>query len=90
MSGTRTKILGIPAPDVEGTWFAAEVKSYAKAPTVPRDQLIKLCAITGSERLRLFIFKRPGWSDYIVCAFLEEFQEWFGKLAIPQKEKKEV
>jgi len=80
LGGRRLARHGLPAPDIEGDWFVAEVKDYLKAPKVPYRELRKLVSTTDPRKIRLFIFKRPEWHDYLVCCFLKEFTNWFGKV----------
>ncbi|MBT9164920.1 MAG: hypothetical protein DDT23_00931 [candidate division WS2 bacterium] len=84
LGARRTKISGVSAPDIEGSWFVAEVKSYKQAPEIPLRELITLRQITGPERLRLFIYRRPHWREWVVCCLLSEFQEWYGKLPVKE------
>jgi len=85
LGGHRTRILGVAAPDIEGEWFVAEVKRYQKAPEVPYRYLRQLKAIDTSERIKLFIYKRPGWSDWVVCSLLSDFEDWYGKIPLKRE-----
>ena len=88
LKGKRTGILGKPAPDVEGCWFVAEVKDYLKAPEVPYTQLRKLRQREGTAKMPLFVYKRPEWKDFVVCALLSDFEKWYGVTNIhPNKEE---
>ena len=85
LGGKRTGILGKPAPDVEGAWFVAEVKDYLKAPEVPYRILRRLRQSCPGDKLPLFVYKRPDWREYVVCALMSDFEEWYGTLNIHRK-----
>jgi len=87
LGGQRTGILGKPAPDVEGTWFVAEVKDYLKAPEVPYTILRRLRQSCLDNKMALFIYKRPQWRDYVVCSLLKDFEDFYGTLNIQRKEE---
>jgi hypothetical protein len=87
LEGRRTRILGVAAPDVEGEWFVAEVKKYMKAPEIPYKYLRELKALDSSERLKLFIYKRPEWRDWVVCILLSDFEDWYGKIPVKSEVK---
>jgi hypothetical protein len=88
LGGHRTRILGIAAHDVEGECFVAEVKRYQKAPDIPYRYLRQLKVIDTSERIKLFIYTRPGWSDWVVCSLLSDFEDWYGKIPLKREVKK--
>ena len=83
LQGKRTGILGKPAPDVEGTWFVAEVKDYLKAPEVPYNILRCLRQSCPGDKMPLFIFKRPQWREFVVCSLLKDFEDFYGTIHIP-------
>ena len=80
LKGKRILALGIKAPDIEGDWFVGEVKSYLKAPEVPFRELKRLKTLAAKEKLCLFVYKRPGWHDFVVCCLLSDFEDWYGKI----------
>jgi len=88
LGGRRTRILGVAAPDVEGEWFVAEVKRYQKAPEVPYRYLRQLKALDNSQRIKLFIYRKTGWSDWVVCCLMSDFQDWWGKIPLGKEEKR--
>jgi len=78
LGGQRTKVMGEKAPDIEAAWFAAEVKDYQKAPEVPYRELRQLRMMIPSQKIALFVYKRPQWKDYVVCTLLSDFELWWG------------
>lgn len=90
LGGQRIHAQGLEAADIVGDWFVGEVKDYLKAPEVPYRELQKLKAKTGTDKLPLFIYKRPEWRNYVVCCLLSDFEDWYGTLHVPARLKGRV
>lgn len=80
LGGKRVLAPGKAAPDVVSELWVAEVKNIGNGPESPLKHINRLARFATGEQVRLFVYKRPSWKDYIVCMLLRDFEELHGKL----------
>ncbi len=85
LGGKRVIAPGRIAPDVVAPLWVAEVKNTKSGSELPLKYITALAQFAQPDQIRLFVYKRPAWRDYIVCMLLKDFEELHGQLGGPKE-----
>lgn len=80
IGGNRVGNSGLATPDVVSALFCVEVRNRINCPSSVLAMLVQARLKSKRGQIPLYVFKRPRWQRYVVCMFLDDFQDLHGKV----------